>query len=112
MNPKKTSPKKAGGRASHDEEWMLSRIGEAELERMVTAGVLPGRVTGGWRPAIGEPFPMPNTDEVVVFEDYFLRELGFPIHPFLGMKTDRIRTDITHIIFVFIFLFGFGFGHG
>jgi hypothetical protein len=29
-----------------------------------------------------------------------------------GMKTDRIRTDITHIIFVFIFLFGFGFGHG
>ena len=31
---------------------------------------------------------------------------------FIGMKTDRIRTDITHIIFVFIFLFGFGFGHG
>ena len=30
----------------------------------------------------------------------------------LGMKTDQIRTDITHIIFVFIFLFGFGFGHG
>jgi len=30
----------------------------------------------------------------------------------VGMKTDRIRTDITHIIFVFIFLFGFGFGHG
>ena len=30
----------------------------------------------------------------------------------LGMKTDRVRTDITHIIFVFIFLFGFGFGHG
>jgi hypothetical protein len=29
----------------------------------------------------------------------------------LGIKTDRIRTDITHIIFVFIFLFGFGFGH-
>ena len=31
---------------------------------------------------------------------------------YIGMKTDRIRTDITHIIFVFIFLFGFGFGHG
>jgi hypothetical protein len=26
-----------------------------------------------------------------------------------GMKTDRIRTDITDIIFVFIFLVGFGF---
>ena len=30
----------------------------------------------------------------------------------IGMKTDRIRTDITYIIFVFIFLFEFGFGHG
>ena len=50
---------------------------------MVTAGVLPDRVTGGWRLAIGEPFPMPNTDEVVVFEDYFWCGLGFPDHPFL-----------------------------
>jgi hypothetical protein len=30
----------------------------------------------------------------------------------LGMKTDRIRTDITNIVFVFIFMSGFGFGHG
>ena len=50
---------------------------------MVTAGVLPDHVTGGWRLAIGEPFPMTNTDEVVVFEDYFWRGLGFPVHPFL-----------------------------
>ena len=82
-NLKKTSPKKVGSGTSHDEEWTPSRTGEAELERMVTTGVLPDRVTGGWRPAIGEPFPMPNTDEVVVFEDYFWRGLGFPVHPFL-----------------------------
>jgi len=30
----------------------------------------------------------------------------------LGMKTDRIRTDIVDTIFVFIFLLGFGFEHG
>ena len=30
----------------------------------------------------------------------------------LGMKTDRIRTDITNITFVFIFLSGFGFEYG
>jgi len=30
----------------------------------------------------------------------------------IGMKTDRIRTDITDIIFVFIFLVGFGFEYG
>ena len=27
---------------------------------------------------------MPHTDEVVVFEDYFWRGLGFNIHPFLS----------------------------
>jgi len=30
----------------------------------------------------------------------------------VGMKTDRIRTDIVDTIFVFIFLLGFGFEHG
>ena len=71
MNPKKASPKKARAGASRDEEWVPSRMGEAELERLVEAGVLPDRVTAGWQPANGEPFPMPNTNEVVVFEDYF-----------------------------------------
>jgi hypothetical protein len=30
----------------------------------------------------------------------------------LGMKTDRIRMDITDIVFVFIFMSGFGFEYG
>jgi hypothetical protein len=30
----------------------------------------------------------------------------------VGMKTDRIRTDITDIVFVFIFMSGFGFEYG
>ena len=46
------------------------------------AGVLPDRVTVGWQPALGEPFPMPHTNEVVVFEDYFWRALAFHVHPF------------------------------
>ena len=83
MNPKKASPKKASVGASRDEEWAPSRTGEAELERLVMACVLPNRVTTGWRPTSGEPFLMPNTDEVVVFENYFWRGLGFPVHPFL-----------------------------
>ena len=76
-------PKKASAVASHDEEWVSLRMGEAEINRMVEAGVLPDRVNAGWRPASGEPFPMPHTDEVVVFEDYFWYGLGFPVHPFL-----------------------------
>ena len=68
---KKTSPKKASAKARRDEEWVPSRTGEAELDRLVEAGILPDRVTTGWRPALGEPFPMPHTNEAIVFEDYF-----------------------------------------
>ena len=81
MVPKKGAmkPKKAG----HEEEWVPSRMGEVEINRLVEAGALSDRVTAGWWPASGEPFPMPHTDEVVVFGYYFWRGLGFPIHPFL-----------------------------
>ena len=64
-------PKKATAGASHDEESVSSKLGKAELNRMVVAGILPHRVIAGWRPASGEPFPTPHTDEAVVFEDYF-----------------------------------------
>ena len=80
---KKTSPKKMGAVARRDEEWVPSRIGEAKLNRLVEASVLPDRATGRWRPALGESFPMPHTNEAVVFEGYFWRGLGFPVHPFL-----------------------------
>ena len=83
VKPKKTSPQKASAKIQHDKEWVSSRTGEAELNRLVEEGVLPDCVTTGWRPALGEPFPMPHTDEVVVFEDYFWHTLGFPFHPFL-----------------------------
>ena len=73
MAPKKGAVKSrnAAVGASRDEEWVSSKMGEAELNRMVATGVLPDHVTIGWRPASGEPFPMPHTDEAVVFEDYF-----------------------------------------
>ena len=76
-------PKKAAAKASRDEEWVPSRMGEAELNRMVVADVLPDCVTAGWWPASGEPYPMAHTHEAVVFEDYFWRGLGFPVHPFM-----------------------------
>ena len=83
MKSKKTSPKKADVVARHDEELVPSRIGEAELNRLVEAGVLLDRASAGWRPTLGESFPMPHTDEAVVFEDYFWRGFGFPVHPFM-----------------------------
>ena len=77
------NPKKAAAESSHDKEWVPLLTGEAELNRMAEAGVLSDRVTAGWQPASGEPFPMPHTNEVVVFEDYFWHRLRFPVHPFL-----------------------------
>ena len=73
MAPKKGAGnlKKASARVSHDEEWVPSCTGEAKLNRMVEAGILSDCVTIRWRPASGEPFPMPHIDKVVVFEDYF-----------------------------------------
>ena len=69
------NPKKASAGVSCDEEWVPSRTGEAELNRLVEAGVLLDHVTAGWRPALGEPYPMPHTDEAIVFGDYFWRGL-------------------------------------
>ena len=41
-------PKKAAAGASRDEEWVPSKMGEAEINRMVVAGILPDRVMAGW----------------------------------------------------------------
>ena len=73
MAPKKGScnPKKATIGASRDNEWVPSLMGEAEINGMVEAGVLPNRVTAGWWPAYGEAYPMPHTNEAVVFKDHF-----------------------------------------
>ena len=73
MAPKRGggNPKKAAATTSLDKEWVPSLLGETKLNEMVEAGVLPDRVTARWRLANGEPYPMPQTDEVIVFEDYF-----------------------------------------
>ena len=73
MAPKRGggNPKKVAAEASCDKEWVPSLMGETKLNEMVEAGVLPDRVTARWRSADGEPYPMPHTDEVVVFKDYF-----------------------------------------
>jgi len=65
------NPKKAAAGASRDKEWVPSLMGEMELNEMVEAGILPNYITARWRSANDEPYPMPHTDEVIVFDDYF-----------------------------------------
>ena len=97
VNPKKASPKKTSIRANRDKEWVPLHMGEAELNRLVEAGILPDRVIAGWWPALGEPFPMPHTDEGVVFEDYFWRGLGFLVHPFLMDLLEFWRVSLCNL---------------
>ena len=77
------SAKKAAVGKRHDKEWVPSLMGETELNKMVEAGILPNHVIVGWSPVNGEPYPMPHIDKIVVFEYYFWRGLGLPVHPFL-----------------------------
>jgi hypothetical protein len=56
---------------------------EGALNSLVVHDVLPDRATVGWLPAASEEFLTPHNNELVVFEDYFFRGFGVPIHPFL-----------------------------
>ena len=79
------------------EEWMKSVSNEAALNRLVVDGVLPDRVTVGWRPARGESFLTPRGDELVVFEDYFYHGFDFPIHPFLCGLIDYYGISLCNL---------------
>ena len=110
------APKRGGGNAKkadievgRNKEWVHTLMGEMELNEMVEAGVLPDRVTAEWRPADSEPYPMPHTNGLVVFEDYFWRGLGLSVHPFLrdlleywGVSLCNLHSNTILHIFVFI----------
>ena len=94
---------------SRDKEWVPSLMREMELTEMVVVGIFPDRITAGWCPADGEPYPMPHTNEVVVFKDYFWRGLGLSVHPFLwdlleywGVSLCNLHSNIILHISVFI----------
>ena len=52
-------------------------------QRPCRDGVLHDQELGGWRALEGESYPDPRSSEIVVFEDFFKRGFGVPIHPFL-----------------------------
>ena len=88
---------------------MSSVSNEATLNQLMVDGVLPNRVMGGWRLARGESFPTPRGDELVVFEDYFYRGFGVPIHPFLRRLIDYYGISLCNmspnsILHVFVFI--------
>jgi len=61
---------------------------------LVVDGVLPDRVTVGWRAARGEGFPTPYGDELVMFEDYFIPDLAFR-----SIRSSMDLLSITPLVF-------------
>ena len=59
--------------------------------------ILPDTVTTGWRLADGENFPTLHSDELVVFEDYFIRGFGVLIHPFLHGLIDHYGISLCNL---------------
>ena len=64
-----------------EEELVQSISDEAALNALVVHGVLPDRATIGWRPAFGEEFPTPRTDELSS-KITSTESLVFPFIPF------------------------------
>ena len=76
---------------------MGSISNKAVLNQLVEDGVLPDRVTARWHSARGESFSTPCGDELVVFEDYFYRGFGVPIHPFLRGLIDYYEISLCNL---------------
>jgi hypothetical protein len=64
-------------------EWWKSKSTEATINDLVGLGVLHNRELTGWRPAGSDNYPNPQPGEIVVFEDFFKRGFGVPVHLFL-----------------------------
>jgi hypothetical protein len=64
-------------------EWWKSKSTKSSINELVGLGVLHDKALGGWRASDSESFPDPQPGEIVVFEDFFKRGFGVPIHPFL-----------------------------
>jgi len=64
-------------------EWKKSWSTTWSLNYLVEMGLLHDQELGGWRAPEGESYPDPRAGEVVVFEDFFKRGFGVPVHPFL-----------------------------
>ena len=78
------SSKNKGGRSpvpSSSSE--VSTVMEEDIKNLVVGGFLVPRELLGYRCALGQDMPTPDSSEIVVFIDFFRREFRVPIHWFV-----------------------------
>jgi hypothetical protein len=64
-------------------EWWKSKSTESTINDLVELGVLHNQELAGWRPTNCDNYPNPQPSEIVIFEDFFKRGFGVPVHSFL-----------------------------
>jgi hypothetical protein len=64
-------------------EWWKSKSTESTINDLVGLGVLHNRKLARWWSAGSDSYPNPQPGEIVVFEDFFKRGFGVPVHLFL-----------------------------
>lgn len=80
-------------------QWEKTTSTLQSLTAMANGGLLPPAVLEVWRaPPAGERYLQTEEDEIVVFEDYFLRGLGIPVHNFLRDLCIFWRISIYNLI--------------
>lgn len=67
------------------------------VEEMMVHGVLPNKEIIGWRPACGEPFPTPDTHEIVVFTHFFYFGFALPTSKFFRGLLAFYGINIYHL---------------
>ena len=99
MAPKRnrSSSRRASREVNYAEEWVQSISDERALNNLVVLRILPDRAAAGWHPAVGENFLTPHSDELVVFEDYFIGGFSVLIHPFLHRLIDHYGISLCNL---------------
>ena len=78
------------------EEWTKSTSTQATVAKLVALGILPEATIGGWRTS-GDRFPKPRDGKLVVFEDFYLRGFGTPVHPFLWKLLNYYKISLCNL---------------
>jgi hypothetical protein len=72
-------------------------VTEEQIQSLVDRGLLRPKVQVGWRPAVGEEFPMEGTGETVVSLAHIESGFGIPAGDFLHWLLHFYRIELVHL---------------
>jgi hypothetical protein len=92
-------------------EWWKSKFTESTINNLIDLGMLHNQEFAGWWLAGSNSYPNPQPGEIIVFEDFFKRGFGVPVHPFLQglclyyeIRICNLHPNSIFLIYVFIHL--------